>query len=579
MSNRQWILAVADELIDGAQAASTSSGAQFDGVSDRIIGLEGFARSFLLAALRIRGTHGQPEAWCDYYRCALSAGMTPGHPDEWPPLGDHGQAAVEATVVAVGLHLTEPWIWQKLSAIARERLLDWLSGDHWCADNNHVLFGALCHAFCYRHGRKSDLNTVWAALDRIEEWYVGDGWYTDGDGRRFDHYNAWTFHLYPFWILDLIDPTGEETTTRRELYRRRLRSFCEGYRRLFASDGSFVAMGRSLIYRFGVLAPFWMAELEGCSPLAPGETGALTRRTVEHFLERGAVRDGLLTLGWHGPNPSLLQSYSTTGSPLWAAKGLLGLLLPDAHRAWAHPRKRQSEDSAPFIHPGPQWLSWSHPEDGIVRLLNMGSDGHPQANDPLYRRSLYSSATLPSFEPGWADQTVGPLHGRHVGRLSGVVRPDSGAERTEWVAQGRQVVVDHAVVERDGVEVHVARCEGVVGLTLAIGGWNCPEGLESILEVVSHDGQHVDIETCSNNNGTLQRALIIPEGNRLHVSWITAIGAAAKDVPELEANLRVEWLENGASVSGRDWSRPAAFITGRRLWRETSTSQHAYRWH
>ncbi len=583
MGDRDWLEGVVNDLVAGAWAASTASGAMFEGPDRPVDRLEGFARSFLLAAIRIAGSGGQPEVWCAHYRSALAVGVDPAHTDAWPPQTDHGQVTVEATAIAVALHLSRPWIWDRLGADVQRRLLDWLQGDRWSADNNHVLFGALCQAFCLREGRDVDASPIWAALDRIEEWYVGDGWYTDGDGRRFDHYNAWTFHLYPFWLLDLLDPDGEATAGRRDLYRQRLRSFCDGYRHLFAADGSFVAMGRSLIYRFGVLAPFWMAELEGCSPLAEGETGGLARRCVEHFVERGAVVSGMLTLGWHGPHTSVLQSYNTTGSPLWAAKGFLGLLLPADSRAWADPAGRERPGTGPVVHSGPQWLTYSHVGDGIIRLLNMGSDGHPAVDDPLYRRSLYSSATLPCLNAGWADQSIAPLGGRHLGRTSGVVRPDSGAEQVRWLAQGREVIVDHAVVIVEGVELHVARCTGVVGIHMAVGGWHVPDGLPAGLSVIHHDGVDARLETRQDPDTALgaasaARVVVTSHGNELRICWATALGAAVEGMADLVADLDVQWRDGGAVLVSGSRAILAAFVTGRRPWPAAPVAQRVHHW-
>ena len=124
MDAREQMMGTADDLVAGAWAASTESGAMFRApveVADR---LEGFARSFLLAAIRIAGSGGEPQAWCAHYREAVAAGVTAGHEDAWPPQTDHGPVTVEATAIAVGLHLTRPWIWDELSSDVREQLLE-----------------------------------------------------------------------------------------------------------------------------------------------------------------------------------------------------------------------------------------------------------------------------------------------------------------------------------------------------------------------------------------------------------------------------------------------------------------------
>ena len=326
-----------------------------------------------------------------------------------------------------------------------------------------------------------------------------------------------------------------------------------------------------------------MAELEGCSPLAPGQTGALARRNVQHFVERGAVVDGLLSLGWHGPHTSVLQSYNTTGSPLWAAKGFLGLLLPAENRAWVDPPETRMVTVGPVVHAGPQWLTYFHEGDGIVRLLNMGSDGHPTVDDPLYRRSLYSSATLPCLELGWADQSIAPIGGRHLGRTSGVVRPDSGAQQVRWLAQGREVVVDHAVAIVEGVELHVARCTGVVGIPMAVGGWHAPDGLPSSLSVLRHDGLDARLENHENPStalgpASMTRVVVTSHGNELRICWATALGAAVEGMAELVADMDVQWRDKGAVLASGSTEILAAFVTGHRRWDPDSAAQRVHHW-
>lgn len=255
MQSRAFIEQVSDTLIAGMRGHASSSGALMDIDGDPADRLEGVSRVFLLAALRLAAGGGEDADVAAWMRQVLDVGMDPAHRDSWPPQTDHSQVTVEATVVAVGLHLTRAWVFDRLPRVTRQRVLEWLAAEHWCADNNHVLFGAICQAFRHREGQQVDEAAIWAALDHIEEWYVGDGWYSDGEGRRFDHYNAWTFHLYPFWLLDLLDPEGIASAPRREVYRDRLRMFLASYRELFARDGSFVALGRSLIYRSGCWLP------------------------------------------------------------------------------------------------------------------------------------------------------------------------------------------------------------------------------------------------------------------------------------------------------------------------------------
>ncbi|MBW8792193.1 MAG: DUF2264 domain-containing protein, partial [Streptomyces sp.] len=118
---------------------------------------------------------------------------------------------------------------------------------------------------------------------------------------------------------------------------------------------------------------------------------------LKYFLDRGAVDSrGLLTLGWHGPDPAVLQGYSGPASPYWASKGFLGLLLPADHEVWTaveEPGPAERTDAVTSI-TAPNWLLQSTSSDGLVRLHNHGSED--VRYDPYYTRLAYSTVTEPS---------------------------------------------------------------------------------------------------------------------------------------------------------------------------------------
>lgn len=484
----QWE-AVADEQIAAAWRYSSFRGAHVrfprEGEQDSVDLLEGFARTFLLAALRLAGAEGELSGslseTAQWYARALDAGTDPHSAERWPALTDHGQATVEATAVVLGLHFSRSWIWEVVPQRVRDNTAAWLapSAQSFGADNNHVMFAATIQAFLASAGYAHDAAGIEGALARIEDWYVGEGWYSDGEGRRFDHYNAWTFHLYPFFILDLL--AEAEATGRRQVYRDRLAHFVRGYSHLFGANGAPLIHGRSLIYRWGVTAPFWMALREGITVVPAGQIRRLASGTLKYFLDGGAAPEGVLSLGWHGADNSILQSYNAPGSPQWAAKGFLGLLLPADHPAWTEPERPLPVEEGNFSVPlaGPGWLAVGTQATGTVRVLNAGSDGHPQKDDPLYRRMAFSTATVPWLETGTCvrdnDVYVSSPGGvsRHRGLRGGSVRPGGGSSSFALDANGRDVHVQYTFAVLDGVEVRAVYLTGVVGLTPAVSGYLC----------------------------------------------------------------------------------------------------------
>ncbi|GAB2716480.1 DUF2264 domain-containing protein [Streptomyces bullii] len=435
-------------------------------------GLEGYARTLLLAAFR------RDERALARYADGLAAGVS----GVWPRIGDRSQPLVEAASIALALRLTRELLWDRLDDGVRQRAAAWL-GDALTAEPwpcNWELFPVTVGGFLAEVGHEADASraAIDRGLERIEQWYVGDGWYTDGDGRKFDYYNGWAMHLYP-----VLHAWLEQDERLLDLYGSRLARHLADYARLFGGDGAPMHQGRSLTYRFATTAPLWLGALTGHTPLSPGETRRLASGALRYFLERRAVDDrGLLTLGWHGPDASVLQGYSGPASPYWASKGFLGLLLPPDHAVWTAPEEPGPAERSDAVTPiaAPNWLLQSTCSDGVVRLHNHGSED--VRYDPYYTRFAYSTVTRPLGSPPDNTVTVGgdPLRtgivplGVGKGWAASRYPLSSGAEVTSLV------VADGAVEVRAHL---VAGAEP--GTEVTVTGWAPRDGERSELEPVT----------------------------------------------------------------------------------------------
>ncbi|NEA97954.1 DUF2264 domain-containing protein [Streptomyces sp. SID13726] len=430
-------------------------------------GLEGYARTLLLAAFR------QDETALQRYAEGLAAGVS----GAWPRIEDRSQPLVEAASIAFALRITRPLLWDRLDDAVRQRAAAWLSdaltAEAWPC--NWELFPVTVAGFLASVGHEPEASrkAIGRGLERIEQWYVGEGWYTDGDGRKFDYYNGWAMHLYPVlhaWLAQddrLLD-----------LYGGRLARHLDDYARLFGADGAPLHQGRSLTYRFATTVPLWLGALTGRTPLSPGETRRLASGALKYFLDRGAVDShGLLTLGWHGPNPAVLQGYSGPASPYWASKGFLGLLLPADHEVWTaveEPGPAERADAVTPVAP-PNWLLQSTRSDGLVRLHNHGSED--VRYDPYYTRLAYSTVTEPSSS---YDNSL--IVGGDPSRTE--IEPLGVGEG--WAASrhtaGTGARVSAVVLAREAVEVRVFLVSGAApGTTVRVTGWAPGEGVRSEL--------------------------------------------------------------------------------------------------
>jgi hypothetical protein len=485
--------AVADHLLGAVVPHATPGFAQYrlPGRPSRAgldsDGLEGFARTFLLAAFRIAGAGGElPPALIERYAHGLAHGTDPSHRYAWPALGDCSQSLVEAASVALALHETRSWLFDQLDPAVRDRVLSWLAGilGKRTRDSNWVLFPVIVQQFLATVGGPHSPAEIEHGLARIEQWYVGDGWYTDGAGQCFDYYAGWAMHLYPLMWARIA---GDRERGAR--YRERLRAFLAGYQHLFAADGAPVHQGRSLCYRFASAAPLWLGELVDASPLPPGRTRRIASGTLRHFVERG-VPDarGLLSLGWYDRFLPCTQPYSGPASPYWASKAFLGLLLPPDHPAWTVREAEAPVDGGDQVValPGPGWLLHGTRHDGVVRLVNHGSDRarHLSAHgvdDPHYTRLGYSSHTAP--------ESGEDAHRRAVDGHVAVVAPDGTFSRRRRIQRiglfdrfaasayedelpSGPVRVETASIVRGPWEVRIHRVTAPAGCTVRDGGYS-----------------------------------------------------------------------------------------------------------
>ncbi|MGF1338975.1 DUF2264 domain-containing protein [Streptomyces flavovirens] len=555
-------------------------------------GLEGYARTFLAAAFRVAGAEGaDPHNWLERYADGLTAGTrTAGRDDaeSWPLILDHtvfGQPMVESASVAIGLRLTRPWLWDRLDAATQDRAEEWLRGAlrHTPAPNNWYLFPFSVAGFLESVGR-GDAETARArqrALDLLEVWYRGQGWYADGDGRAFDHYNGWALHLYP--VLDAY-LSGEKELSAH--HGGRLSEHLEGFSLMFGADGAPLHFGRSLTYRFAAGAAVAMGAVSGHTPLSPGVSRRLVSGSLRYFLERGgAGRDGLLSLGWHGPHEATLQTYSGPSSPYWASKAFVALLAPEGHPLWTakeEPAPAEGSDRVLSL-PAPGLLVQSTRDDGVVRLHNHGSDhvrpheGETAAvSDPHYARLAYSTATGPTASANTADNHLSlRVAGSRSSRVRihplGAGHGDGWGWAASWhtpvFPEGAPTVpglrVESVTVVRDRYELRVHRVVGApAGARAEQTGWaTAPDGeVRSELHgLYGWDGQE---EVRAPQGTAFARWAVLPrlgadvEGTVVLVALASLTGrpggaplaAAVSGVDVAGDTVRVGWADDGATT-------------------------------
>ncbi len=264
----------------------------------------------------------------------LSEGVDPQSPRYWGPAANHDQRLVEMAAIGFALALAPEKLWSPLSSQAKANLVTWLSqiNRFTCVPNNWLFFRVLTNAGLRAVGAAWDRLQVEAALDQIDRFYMGDGWYTDGATTQRDYYIPWAMHFYALIYAQL---GGKDEGSRVQRYVERARQLAPQFAAWFAPDGSSVPIGRSLTYR-SAQGAFWGAlAYAGIEALPWGVIKGLYLRHLRWWLRQPCFTEtGVLTIGYSYPNLNSAESYTGPGGPYWACKAFLPLALPETHPFW-----------------------------------------------------------------------------------------------------------------------------------------------------------------------------------------------------------------------------------------------------
>jgi hypothetical protein len=295
----------------------------------------------------------------------LEAGTDPEHPGFWGWAGPGDSRLVEMCAIAFALKMAPDIFWAGLSAETQGRVADWLGRINDCdfGTNNWLYFRVFVNEALREVGAAHRPEQVEADLEGIEGLYLGEGWYGDGPIGTVDYYNAFAFHFYGLLYAQWAKNRDPERARR---FRERAALFQQGFLAWWDPNGAAIPYGRSLVYRFGMAAT-WAAvgvvELPGADP---GVAKGMLLRHLRWWFAR-PIRDaeGLLNLGFAYSNQNMVEMYNAPGSPMWAMKAFLPLMLPEDHAFWqAEEKAMPAGTSEPVKMP-----------DG-KKVLGRGTDGH-----------------------------------------------------------------------------------------------------------------------------------------------------------------------------------------------------------
>ena len=342
-----------------ARVGLSAAGAAFDRAA---AGLEGFARPFWGAAPAALG--GEDALDWAMARRGLANGCDPAHPEFWGWPGAQDQRLVEMAAIGFAVLAVPDRIWEPLAPAAKTNVTAYLrhAAAQEFSPNNWLFFRLLIEAGLRRVGEAIPPDAGDPQRAGIEALYLGDGWYRDGPGRRVDHYTGFAFHTYGL----LLHRFAPETDAGAHLAR--ARAFAPQFAGWFDAQGRGLAYGRSMTYRFAMLAFFGAYALaETVEPVLPW--GVLKGIVLRHLRwwagQPIAERDGVLSVGYAYPNALMAENYNSACSPYWAFKAFLPLALPEDHPFWTA-EELPLPGGLPAVQPGPGFLLQSLPDQTVA---------------------------------------------------------------------------------------------------------------------------------------------------------------------------------------------------------------------
>lgn len=298
------------------------------------IELEAFSRPLWALVPFWMGGGSDPE-FEDIYRRGLAAGSDPENPEYWGDCKDYDQCFVEMAAIACGLLNAPEKLWDPLSGAEKQNLARWLDqiNHHQIPECNWQFFMILVNLALKKCGMPYDPENMARGLARIDSYYSGDGWSTDGASPQKDYYIPWAIQYYGVLYAKFAADTDPE---RAALYRSRAELFARQFIYWFDENGAALPYGRSLTYRFAQNC-FWAACVwAGLEPFPLGVMKGLIVRNFNWWLDQKMFdRDGILTIGYCYPQMYMAERYNAPGSPYWGMKSFILLALPDSHPFWS----------------------------------------------------------------------------------------------------------------------------------------------------------------------------------------------------------------------------------------------------
>lgn len=258
--------------------------------------------------------------------------------------GVSGQNLVDAAYIAESFLRAYDTLWQPLDTLTKQRYFKEFQKLRRIDPpyTNWLLFSSVIESFLAKAGGGYDEFRVNMACRKVEEWYVGDGWYADGPTFAFDYYSSYVFHaMYLETLQAMIDAkmnTRIDYSKYHERALKRAQKYAIILERFISPEGTFPVIGRSTPYRLAAMQPLallaWYQKMP--KELTNGQVRAALTQVMHRMFDhqQNYNQKGFLTIGFCGSQPETADWYTNNGSLYMTSLAFMPLGLPANHPFW-----------------------------------------------------------------------------------------------------------------------------------------------------------------------------------------------------------------------------------------------------
>ena len=279
----------------------------------------------------------------DWALASYRNAVDPSSPDYlcW---GVSDQNLVDAAYIAESFLRAYDTLWQPLDSLTKRRYFQEFQRLRRIDPpyTNWLLFASTIESFLAKAGGGCDNFRVNMACRKVEEWYVGDGWYADGPVFAFDYYSSYVFHaMYLETLQAMIDAKVNTRIDYNKYFDRALKraqKYAIILERFISPEGTFPVIGRSTPYRLAAMQPLallaWYQKMP--KELSNGQVRAALTQVMHRMFDHqnNYNQKGFLTIGFCGSQPETADWYTNNGSLYMTSLAFMPLGLPANHPFW-----------------------------------------------------------------------------------------------------------------------------------------------------------------------------------------------------------------------------------------------------